>query len=358
MGGSRDLLDIELKLGIHEVSRDDMGYWDTPHCREQAIAFGDTMEQYAMKALASPERCRLWERFRADLQAVIRIYTEDPDARVLMMGGVAQGMATVDGDVDLAIFLPNKIASLQQDRSYVHQTLAQIGRNLKRQGFDGFVIKARVPIIQYRPQNEMEALFCLEGSDQTFRFLKARKEHSKTEAEEVAKKLEGKLSCKVSVHRSKETTVFEFPLAADAFSAMFHHPRQYSLYHLEDTSRSSLDDLFAKLHKFGASKNKQPIKKENQATKKNDKSRGGPASIDDILQMAAQGSSHRKLGHRAADNMAYVPYPFAADISISTTPHPYVWKKKKNVLCNLIFVTLFVFCYPALWRIFSTFLGL
>eukprot|EP01063_Lacrimia_lanifica_P035327 TRINITY_DN6702_c0_g6_i1.p1 TRINITY_DN6702_c0_g6~~TRINITY_DN6702_c0_g6_i1.p1 ORF type:complete len:679 (+),score=227.53 TRINITY_DN6702_c0_g6_i1:272-2038(+) len=285
------------------------------------------MDAYARRTLAPMSRCRLWERFREDLERAIRGIMQDDAATVLMMGGVAQGMATVDGDVDLIIFLPNHIPELQQDRGAVRNALHVIGRGLKRQGFDGFVVPARVPIIQYRPDPAIEKLFTHEGSDELVRFLRSRGNNHRQGGgtpQKLQQDLAKQLGVPVKIHNPLGSNLwFEFPLAADAFSAMFRNPKMFDFPHLggceektgakRDAKRAGLFAAMKAAGQGGAAAAANPAPADEGAEAPNAAS--GAVTIDDILRNAAQG--------RGVTGGGYVPYPFAVDISLAVTDKPW-----------------------------------
>ncbi|KAJ9452362.1 UTP:RNA uridylyltransferase 1 [Diplonema papillatum] len=351
-GGKVEHLAVELLLGLFELKRGaGAKLWTDPDNRKRATMIGRTMELYTRKTLATKSRCRLWERFREDLEASIKAILKDETASVMMMGGAAQGMATVDGDVDLTIFLPSKIQSLQEDRTAVRSVLHLIGRGLKKQGFDGFVVPARVPIIQYRPDPALERLFTYEGSDEMFRFLRlkssvqlatATQEQAQRifmEAKELAKRLQTELECRIRVHRSRTLGVLlEFPMAAEAFSAMYRCHRQFDLVHLvpqgtalagkQSSGKLSSDALLSPdqvwstlLEQAGKpaagakGERSGPVEKEAADAAPAPRKGAGLVTIADILKTAAANSP--------SFSSAYVPYPFAVDISVAVTPQPW-----------------------------------
>ena len=333
LGGLPQHLAVELEMGLYGMGQN---FWSDSANRSRALSLGEAMENYANAGMAPLSRCKLWMRFRADLEYTIKEITGDKEAKVLVMGGLAQGMATVDGDVDLAIFLPSHIAELQQDRSATRLLLHTIGRGLKRQGFDGFVVPARVPIIQYRPDGYLEELFALAGSDELFRFLRLAKPGSLPgNVEAFTQEIKERLGVAVRVHkRTAHHVVFEFPLAADAFSCMYRFHRKFAFMHLsspcDDTKGVDKDKTaaFARLlfhNRKLRNENEQGIPEEMKTTESAERQStpgqsgepgGGLITIDDILKTASRGKTGNNTG-------VFTPYPFAVDISVSTTERPW-----------------------------------
>eukprot|EP01064_Diplonema_japonicum_P038818 TRINITY_DN953_c3_g1_i1.p1 TRINITY_DN953_c3_g1~~TRINITY_DN953_c3_g1_i1.p1 ORF type:complete len:645 (+),score=111.91 TRINITY_DN953_c3_g1_i1:41-1936(+) len=314
LGGSLKGLNAELHMGLFELQgKNAEKIWGSKENIDRAVKMGGVIEEYGRATLAPIERCRLWERFRKDMENRIKIVMKDPNARVLMMGGVAQGMATVDGDVDLSIFLPSHIKKLGSERAYVRSTLHLIGRDLRQHGFDGFVVPARVPIIQYRPNPDIEKLYSYEGADKIFRLLTFKTEVTEAEAEKIVQNLTDFLQVPINLHDSEAFgLVMEFPQAADAYAAMFHHHKKFSFPAVTPgTGKSRMAEaIFSKMNppanhgsKTAEQSTPQPVKKQ------------GIVTIDDILKTASKGTP--------ISSGAFTPYPFSVDISVSITEHPW-----------------------------------
>eukprot|EP01059_Diplonema_ambulator_P007313 TRINITY_DN16790_c0_g1_i1.p1 TRINITY_DN16790_c0_g1~~TRINITY_DN16790_c0_g1_i1.p1 ORF type:complete len:624 (+),score=123.11 TRINITY_DN16790_c0_g1_i1:33-1904(+) len=315
LGGRLQSLNGELEIGLYELQNGvGEGMWVDKGNLKRAAEMGGVIEEYARATLAPVERCRFWERFREDMEHTVKGVMHDESAKVLMMGGVAQGMAAVDGDVDLTIFLPAHLERIQTDRSYLRSILHLIGRALKKQGFDGFVVPARVPIIQYRPDPDIERLFTLRGSDNVFRFLIFKELPNAKTAKSVVASLSAMLNVSVKLHESPVYGfVLEFPQAADAFSAMFRMSRTFAMPHLLQYPNpakrtASTNKLFA--HATGDSETPPNTSPTPPTTNPQ-----GIVTIDDILKTAAEG--------RSVSTGAYTPYPFSVDISVAVTEHPW-----------------------------------
>ena len=319
-GGCAKHLAAELDLGMYEEGviseKSGLGIWSGALVQRNAIALGTSIEQYSASTLASKERIVLWEYFRIDIERAIRDTLKDDSVKVLMMGGVAQGMATFDGDVDLIVVLPNHLSQLR-DRSRVRNIFHNICRGLKRNGFDGFVIPARVPIIQYRPNTSLGKLFENGGADNVFRYLKII---DGSPAEELCSSISDTLSRSVRIiNVSGVGKVLEFELAANAFSAMFRFPRKLELLHFQPKKRSA-EDSAARILELRKKLGDRSIKEGEENIKISPplppQDTDGSVTIDDILRIAAKGRSGGLTG-------AYVPYPFAVDLSIAVNEAPW-----------------------------------
>eukprot|EP01060_Flectonema_neradi_P003006 TRINITY_DN11888_c3_g1_i2.p1 TRINITY_DN11888_c3_g1~~TRINITY_DN11888_c3_g1_i2.p1 ORF type:complete len:660 (+),score=90.34 TRINITY_DN11888_c3_g1_i2:91-2070(+) len=317
-GGCTKHLAAELDMGLYEENLREDAIWGMSGVQDQARKLGSSIEEYGKSTLASKERIILWERFRLDLQTIIRNTMNDKDIQLLMMGGVAQGMATYSGDVDLIIYLPNHLEAVQ-DRNRVKNIFHNICRGLKRQGFDGFVIPARVPIIQYRPDPAIGKLFNNAGADALFRFLKVTESASQPDLPDRVQKVLNQNIKELQVQGVGR--VFEFPLAADAYSAMIRFPRTFELLHYDphpDTSRKlkaeQVLELREKMNDPEARKGLPQSESRDEEAPNTVESKEG-VTIDDILRIASKG--------RTSGKGPFVPYPFAVDVSIAVNQAPW-----------------------------------